>query len=281
MKIGVVGMGVVGTALATGFRMKGYEVRCYDKYKSGDTTSLDNVVSNCKVIFVCVPTPQAEDGGIDLSILDSVIAEIATIAKQNPLTDKFIVIKSTVTPGTTRAYQERYDEQKHLFFFASPEFLDSDYALRNFLKPDKIIIGYTNHSKKFVQILKTMFLPFVRYESQIIIMHSDEAEMVKYMTNAYYVLKTVFVNEIYDLCKASNFANVNFADVRDAFAANHRIGNSHFEPLHKGGRGAGGVCLPKDLSALIQYGVHHKEPCNLLRKVQAINTRLLGETGKK
>ena len=279
MKIGVVGMGVVGTALAEGFRIKGYEVRCYDKYKSADTTSLDNVVNDCKAIFVCVPTPQAEDGGTNLSILDSVVADIATTTKQNLMTERFIIIKSTVTPGTTRAYQEKYKDCISLF--ASPEFLDSGYALRNFLTPDKIIIGYTKHSKKFVHILKSLFLPFVRFESQIIIMHSDEAEMVKYMTNAYYVLKTVFINEMYDLCMASNFADVNFADVRDAFVANHRIGNSHFEPIHKGGRGAGGACLSKDLSALIQYGVRCKVSCELLRKAEAINARLLRETRKK
>ena len=279
MKIGVVGMGVVGTALAKGFQMKGYEVRCYDKYKSVDTTSLDNVVNNCKAIFVCVPTPQAEDGGTDLSILDSVVAEIWKVIKRNALTDRFVIIKSTITPGTTRAYQEKYNDT--ISFFASPEFLDSDYALRNFLNPDKIIIGYTRQSRKFVHILKSLFLPFVHSESQIIIMHSDEAEMVKYMTNAYYVLKTVFVNEIYDICAASNFADVNFADVRDAFVANHRIGNSHFEPIHKGGRGAGGACLSKDLSALIQYGVRCKVSCELLRKAEAINARLLRETRKK
>jgi len=266
----------VGTAVAKGFRIKGTEAMCYDKYKGENLPSLDDVVTKCDAIFVCVPTPQAEDGGIDLSILDSVIARMATITKQNQLPGKLVIIKSTVTPGTTRTYQETYNDT--FSFFASPEFLDSDSALRNFLNPDKIIIGYTKQSEKFVGVLKLLFLPFVRFESQIIIMRSDEAEMVKYMTNAYYVLKTVFVNEMYDLCIASN---LRFVDVRDAFVNNHRIGDSHFEPFHKNGRGAGGACLPKDLSALIQYGERCKQPLELLKKAQKINTKLLKETGKK
>lgn len=271
MKIGIIGQGVVGTALYRGFKQKGYAVLCYDKHKETPNSLIDTVAKS-KVLFICVPTPEAENGSVDLSIVDEVIMQIAAIAERNLLKEKLIVIKSTVIPGTTRKYQVKY---KDLFFFSSPEFLDSDFAIRDFLNPDKIIIGYTGLSKKFVQIVSDIFYPF---NSQILVMRSDEAEMVKYMTNAYYALKTIFGNEIYDFCQ---HVGLDYDVVRDAFIVNRRVGNSHFEPFHKGGRGAGGACLPKDLNALLHFDETGGSSFNLLKKVQNINAKLLRGSGKK
>ena len=157
----------------------------------------------------------------------------------------------------------------------SPEFLDSDSALKDFLEPDKIIIGYTEKSRTKTHIIESIFLPF---DARIFMMPSDEAELIKYWTNSFYVLKTVFVNEMYDLCQE---LDIDFERVRDAFVKNSRIGNSHFEPIHKGGRGAGGACLPKDLSAFIHFGEGNKVSLELLKKAETINKRLLEESGKK
>ena len=274
MKIGVLGMGVVGTAVATGFKIKGFEVMCYDKYSRNiNYSALPDVVRHCEILFVCVPTPNAEDGSIDLSIVDDAIEKMDNLT-QHYFFERLIVIKSTVTPGTTRAYQEKYSDG-NLLFFMSPEFLDSDSALKYFLEPDKIIIGYTEKSRTKTHIIESLFLKF---DARIFMMPSDEAELVKYWTNSFYVLKTVFINEMYDLCKE---LNVDFERVRDAFVKNRRIGNSHFEPIHKGGRGAGGACLPKDLSAFIHFGEEKKVSLELLKKVEMINKRLLEESGKK
>ena len=274
MKIGIVGMGVVGTAVATGFKIKGFEVMCYDKYlRNINYSPLPDVVRHCEILFVCVPTPNAEDGSIDLSIVDDVIEKMDNLTKHY-FFERLIVIKSTVAPGTTRANQEKYSDG-NLLFFMSPEFLDSDSALKDFLEPDKIIIGYTDKSRTKTQIIESIFIQF---DARIFMMPSDEAEMVKFATNAYFVLKTVFVNEMYDLCQKSD---IDFERVRDAFVKNRRIGNSHFEPIHKGGRGAGGACLPKDLSAFIHFGDENKVSLELLKEVQTINTRLLEESGKK
>ena len=130
MKIGIIGVGYVGNAAKKGFESKGFAVKSYDKYKDSD--SFEDV-ADCEVIFVCVPTPPAETGQIDLSIMDEVMARIA----DKTTTRKIVVIKSTVIPGTAKKYAKQYS---HLRVISNPEFLDAVNAERDFLNPDKIII---------------------------------------------------------------------------------------------------------------------------------------------
>lgn len=269
MKIGIIGKGVVGTALYEGFKIHDHTVLCHDKYIP-ETDSFHDTVAESEIIFICVPTPTTRNG-IDLSILDNVVTQIGKMTDNK--NNKIIVINSTIVPYTTQKYQ---DANSDLYFFSIPEFLDSDIALNDFLHPDKIVIGYTIKSKLCLDKLMLLFKSFNR---PIIAIKSEEAEMVKYMTNSYYVLKTVFANEIFDIC---NMLEIDYDTVKEAFIVNRRIGDSHFIPIHKGGRGAGGACLPKDLSAFIAFiALQNSHIPELLIKAQKLNNKILKESGKK
>lgn len=263
--IGIIGKGVVGYATGESFRSVGYKVLYHDKYKSSNT--LEEVVKTSDVIFICVPTPTASRGGIDLSIVDNVIRNIHTYAKEG----QKIVIKSTVVPGTTQQYQDKYQD---LIFFVSPESLDADTALYDAQHPEKIVVGYTTKSHKYVHMLPPLFTKFT---DRIIVLASTEAEMVKYMANAYFALKVVFANQIYDLCKS---AGIDYERVKNAFVLDSRVGKNHFRVFHKGGRGAGGMCLPKDLDALLHFANERNESIELLKTAEKINKKLLEDSGK-
>lgn len=263
--IGIIGKGIVGYATGEAFRSVGYKVIYHDKYKSSNT--LEEVVKTSDVIFVCVPTPTAPRGGIDLSIVDSVIRDIDTCAKEG----QKIIIKSTVVPGTTQHYQDKYQD---LIFFVSPESLDADTAIYDAQHPEKTVIGYTTKSRKYAH---TLPLLFVKFTGRTIALTSTEAEMVKYMTNAYFALKVVFANQIYDLCKS---AGIDYERVKDAFVLDPRVGKNHFTVFHKSGRGAGGMCLPKDLDALLHFANERNESLKLLKTAEKINKKLLEDSGK-
>lgn len=264
--IGIVGKGVVGFAIGESFKSVGYEVLYYDKYKPSNT--LKEVVEKSAMIFVCVPTPLIPKKGIDLSILNDVIDNIDKYAKKGQM----VIIKSTVVPGTTQAYQDKY---KKMLFFMSPEFLDADTAQYDARHPDKTIIGHTNESADCVNRLIPLFKHF---NARMFIMSSIEAEMVKYTTNAFFVLKNVFANEIYDLCVKTG---CDYEDVREAFVSNNRIGdNTHLKVFHKGGRGAGGACLPKDIGEFVCFANEKGVAFELLKTAEKLNNKLLKDNGK-
>jgi len=263
--IGIIGKGTVGTAVGEGLKSFGYEILYHDKYK--ESYPLKTVAERSDIIFVCVPTPCKANGEIDLSIIDEVVEDISKYAEN----EQKIIIKSTVIPTTTEHYQEKYP---HLVFFMCPEFLDEDTAKYDFLHPFVIIIGYTTKSEEYVEDLIPVFKKF---RAPIHTMHATEAEMVKYMTNSFFVLKVVFANQIYDLC---TMLGIDYYRVKDSFVSNPRVGDSHFIVEHKGGRGAGGKCLPKDLSAFIQFAKRKNCPLTLLETAEKINSKLLKQTGK-
>lgn len=263
--VGIIGKGVVGFATGESLKSVGYEVLYYDKYKPSN--HLNEVVEKSDVIFICVPTPTASRGGIDLSIIDDVVESIDTYAKKGQV----VIIKSTVIPGTTQHYQ---DEYKDLLFFVSPESLDADTALYDARHPEKTVIGYTTKSNDYVSVMIPLFAKFT---DRLIVLPSAEAEMVKYMTNAYFALKVVFANQICDLCKS---AGIDYERVKDAFVLDSRVGKNHFTVFHKSGRGAGGMCLPKDLDALLHFANEKGEDLELLKTTEKINNKLLEDSGK-
>lgn len=234
MKIGIIGKGYVGNAVKNGFESKGFTVKVYDKFKKNDSFE---EVAMCDFIFVCVPTPSGENGAIDLSNVDEVIKRLANVRSRQT-----IVIKSTVIPGTALGYQKKHP---HLTILSNPEFLTHSSADYDFLHPDKIIIGYTAGNKPAAEKLAEVYKDF---QAPIKIVKSEEAEMTKYMINAYYFLRVIFANEIYDICQT---LNIDYSKVRECFELDKRIAPGHFDVFHGGYRGVGGDCLPKDLDALI------------------------------
>lgn len=248
-KIGIVGMGVVGSAMSGA--IKGAVT--YDKYKKIGSIG---EINSCDVIFVCVPTPYSEKVGCDISEVEEVFSRIKG--------KKIIVIKSTVLPGTTESMQKKYPQHKVLF---SPEFLRAKTAKADALSPDRQIIGYTSKSKGVARsILRVLpAAPFVR------VVRASEAEMVKYFGNTFLASKVIFANQIYDLCKK---LGINYNLVKECAGADSRIGTSHLDIFHDGHRGYGGHCFPKDVGAFIKLADKERVDASFLKTVQNINKKL-------
>lgn len=261
--LGIIGYGIVGQALSYGFSQPEikdkYEIRYYDKYK--DTASLESVVGGSEFIFICLPTPmKADESGIDLSIIEDSIAEITPMTDQS---DKIIVIKSTVVPGTTAALEKKYPKTNFAF---NPEFLTEANYLEDFLHADRNIIGANNDliSRRVVALYRQRFPHIKIFQTD-----TTTAEMVKYMANAFLSTKVIFANEMYVLCQA---LGIKYEEVKTMVTADRRIVDSHLDVTTA--RGFGGKCFPKDIVALIGRAKQLKAEPKLLETVWAINKKI-------
>ncbi len=257
-KIGIMGLGTVGGNLKEYFEERGNEVLSYDPDKK--IGSLEEV-NQADVFFICVPTPFHNGKGFDLSFVED--------ACQNVKGEKIIIIKSTVVPGTTDKLQKKYNQHKFLF---NPEFLTEATAKEDMVHPERQIIGYTGKSQAIAEdILK--ILPRAKFEK---IMPAIDAEMVKYFSNTWFATKVVFANQIYDLCQK---IGANYETIKEAAAADKMVGKNHLDVFHKGYRGYGGKCLPKDIRAFIELAEKRGVDLKLHKIVEEINNKLRKEQG--
>lgn len=248
--VGIIGLGVVGDAVRNYFERAGVSTRVYDPNRGlGSTRS----INEAEVVFICVPTPYLPERGFDDSALEGAMKQLDG--------SKTVVIKSTVLPGTTETLQARYSQHKLLF---NPEFLREAFARTDFLRPDRQVIGYTAQSRHLAEGVLAM-LPAAPFATSI---SARDAEMSKYMTNAFLAVKVTFANEIFDLCEAMD---VKYENVRDAVTADMRIGGSHLDVYTDGYRGYGGSCLPKDTKALLELANRMQVSLGLLRAADRIN----------
>lgn len=258
-KISICGVGMVGGAILRYFQKKpNYEIFQFDKKGLGSIEE----INKGDFIYMCLPTPYVEGKGCDTSIVEEVVSKI----KGN----KVIIIKSTVTPGTTQKLQDKYPQHKFLF---NPEFLTEVTADNDMAYPDRQIVGYTEQSYTIAKDVLQQ-LPLAPFER---IMKSEEAEMVKYYGNNWFAVKVVFANQMYDLCQK---VGIDYEVVKDGAAADKRIGRTHLDPIHKGGRGAGGKCLRKDLGATVEFARKNGVPLPLLETTQKLNDELLLNFGR-
>lgn len=248
--IGIIGSGVVGQAVKNFFS----GAKIYDKFKPFDTLE---EIKQKQYIFVCVPTPF--NNGFDSSVIEEVFGYL------HGLDGNRVIIKSTVIPGTTERLQKMYPR---LFIVSNPEFIDNRTANDDFQNPDKQLVGYTEKSKSVAEEILAM-LPRARYER---IMPATEAEMVKYMVNAYYATKVIFANQIYDICQK---LGIRYDAVREAFEHDRRVAPGNFDVWHGGFRGFDGKCLPKDLASLLRFSEDLGLDLGLLQQVFRINEKLL------
>lgn len=239
IKLGIIGYGFVGQALANGFKEASERkdtILWYDKFKNG--SSLEKVIKESEFIFICLPTPMRKDeSGIELSIFEEMIPQITRYTDN---TDKIVVIKSTVTPKTTVKYEEKFP---YTHFCFNPEFLTEANFLEDFLKAERIVIGANKDLllRRVAVIFKQRFP-----KSQIFLTDPTTAETVKYLANAFLSLKVTFANYFYDYCQA---LGIKYEEVKKMAAKDHRIGDFHLEVTTL--RGFGGKCFPKDLVAII------------------------------
>lgn len=250
LSIGIIGNGVVGQAVKNFYK----DTKVYDKFKPSD--SWTNVIKQ-DILFLCLPTPFKKDK-IDLSALEETFGKLPQ--------EKMIVIKSTMAPGTTDRFQNQRPDLK---IFCIPEFLTGDTSLVDFARPDKNIIGFTRKSRNSVlEIIRILPL------APTLVVRAKEAEIIKCAINAYYALKVIFSNQLFDLCQ---HAKIDYHRVNCGLAMDKRIIKSHSEIFHKGYRGFGGKCLPKDLDNLIAFGKEIGLDLKLFQVVKGINEMLKRE----
>ncbi len=255
-RVGIVGVGMVGGALARYFESVGVQPRLYDKFnKIGSPKE----VNKADIIFICVPTPHHPHKGFDLTA----VKEAFRLIKGR----KIVVIKSTVLPGTTEFFQKKYPRHKVLF---NPEFLVEATADQDMKFPDRQIVGHTQKSYG-VALSVMQLLPLAPLER---LMTATEAEMVKYFGNSFLAVKVIFANQIYDLCQAQG---LNYDLVKECAAADKRIGRAHLDVLRDGYRGYSGKCLPKDIRALIQHGERLGIDLELLKAAERVNNKLIAQ----
>jgi UDPglucose 6-dehydrogenase len=246
MKIGIVGNGFVGSSVAFGFSPStgcNAEIMIYDKDKSKSLNSLSDVVNESDFIFVSVPTPSNRDGSINTDIVEDVFDEMN---QYNYRRDNIFLLRSTVTPGTTRKIQKNCRKLNIVF---NPEFLTERSAKFDFINQSRFILGGDGggHTNRVEELFKWRFgesIPVIKttYET---------AELIKYMNNCYFATKVSFLNEMYQI---ANKCGVDWDMAVEGFIRDGRVGHSHMNvPGPDGKMGFGGSCFPKDMQAMINF----------------------------
>ena len=224
------------------------------------TTDLKEGIADADAAFICVGTPQSEDGSADLRFVLAVGAQLGQAMALRPDTAKPLVIvdKSTVPVGTAaRVHAEVAAQTTKAFEVVSnPEFLREGSAIEDFLKPDRVVVGCrTDHAEA---VMKALYAPFLEAsKGKWFRMDPASAELTKYAANAMLALRISFINEIANLAEA---VGADVDHVKVAIGADHRIGPAFLNP----GPGFGGSCFPKDLEALLKTGREHGHPLKTL-----------------
>jgi UDPglucose 6-dehydrogenase len=241
MKIGIVGRGIVGGAVAEGMERLGHEVKVHD-IKLG--TTIDEVMQT-EICFICVPTPQRPDGSCNTSIVESVIQDLISRDYLG-----IIAIKSTVTPGFTQGLIDKYSAGQLFEFSRSrfeaklcfvPEFLREKSAFHDFTEGHDLLVVGAHNSESANRIIKA----HGHYPQAIAQMSPTEAELAKYFSNVFNAMRVTFANGFYDVCKA---LGANYSKVKNAMVQRPTIENWYLDSNEKF-RGFSGPCLPKDTAA--------------------------------
>lgn len=256
--IGIIGQGFVGNAIYQKFKSY-YEIKTYDldnsKCNSSEQETLDN-----DIVFVCLPTPMNSDGSCNVSLVESAIKRCSQFG-----ITKTVVIKSTVSPGTTARLNSLYPNIDIIF---NPEFLTEANAVNDFNNQDRIILGGPRPGTTKLRQIYSKVFP----QAHIIKTDSTHAEMVKYLTNTFLSVKVSFANEIYQICKS---LKVDYDKVVEYATLDKRLGKSHWQvPGPDGDLGYGGHCFPKDLAALIHLAENLDVIDNVLSATEQTNTQV-------
>lgn len=257
--IGIIGMGFLGSAIVHGFSHCA-NIKIYDKYND-IYDSLPDVISHSRYMFVCVPTPMNEDGTQDLSNVDCAIKSIANIA----YTGKVIIIKTTILPGTTRKYAEKYTNHA---FVHNPEFLTERRSKLEFINAPRIILGGEDFvTKEVEELYRIRFTHTPIYRTTW-----EAAEVAKYMANCFYACKVAFMNEFYDI---ADHVGIPYEDLKNMLLASGWVNPMHTDvPGHDGQRGYGGKCFPKDMNAIIKWAEENSLGLDMCRAAEKVNKRV-------
>ncbi|MEY3198344.1 MAG: hypothetical protein RJA13_302 [Bacteroidota bacterium] len=289
-RITVVGTGYVGLVTGTCFAETGNQVVCVDidaskveRMRNGEipiyephldvlferniqanrltfTTDLAEGIKGAEIIFLALPTPPGEDGSADLSYILGVADQLGNLLEDY----KVIVDKSTVPVGTADKVQSAIAKNARVPFdvVSNPEFLREGFAVDDFMKPDRVVIGTS--STRAQKIMEQLYKPFVRQGNPILFMDEKSAELTKYAANSFLATKITFMNEIANFCE---IVGADVDKVRIGIGSDDRIGKRFLFP----GIGYGGSCFPKDVHALVNSGNEHSFSFEILKAVMAVN----------
>ena len=234
MKLGIIGLGIVGGTYHACYKFQGLDVKGYDKYVKSDVKSVKDLFDR-DAIFLCLPTICKTNGEIDLTPYEETMPKLK---KYKGVT----IIRSTLTPGTTAEYEKKYNLEQLIH---CPEFLTEKNRLADFFMPSRILIG-SNHKKLDKSIEDALFKSF---NVPIIYGTTTETELAKYASNIFLALKITYANEFYEICKVHG---VQWEKVK-AMMIDSRINTKHMSVTRE--RGYGGMCFPKDVKQMIQHSI--------------------------
>lgn len=230
MKIGIVGLGTVGKACKFGFEKLGHLVSFHD---TALNTKLEDVIDT-KIAFICVPTPSSEDGSCDVSIVENVIRELKNLSYSG-----IVAIKSTVVPGTT----ERLRKETGLNVCFVPEFLRERCAVADFVE-NHVLLAVGCEDDETYNFIKKIHGSYPKNSTKLGLV---EAELLKYYSNIFNAVRVIFANEFYEVC---NSVGASYQDVKDAYIMTGAVPDKYLD-VNDNFRGYGGVCLPKDVKAIV------------------------------
>ena len=297
MNIAIVGTGYVGLVSGTCFAEMGAHVTCVDvdaqkieKLKNGImpiyepgleelvkrnvgferlkfTTDLTEVLDDVEVVFSAVGTPPDEDGSADLKYVLAVARQFG----QNINKYTILVTKSTVPVGTAKkvkaAIQEELDKRGVDVPFdvaSNPEFLKEGAAIKDFMSPDRVVVG--TESEKAKEVMTRLYRPLMLQNFRVIFMDIPSAEMTKYAANAMLATRISFMNDIANLCER---VGANVDSVRKGIGTDSRIGSKFLYA----GCGYGGSCFPKDVKALVHTGLDNEYHMEVVEAVERVNEK--------
>lgn len=292
MNITIVGTGYVGLVSGTCLADLGHSVHCVDinkekvammqkgqvpiyepqleevflrNIKGGRlffTTDIKEAIKISNVIFLALPTPPGEDGSADLSYVLNVAEQIGELMTGYTL----IVNKSTVPVGTAEKVKKLIQTKTKFTFdvVSNPEFLREGYAVEDFMKPERVIVG--GSSQKAFEIMDRIYLPLTNAGIKMIKMDEKSSELTKYASNSFLATKITFMNEVANYCEK---VGADVDKVRLGMGSDERIGNRFLFP----GVGYGGSCFPKDVKALIKSGKEVGYNFQILGSVEEINQK--------
>lgn len=232
MKIGIIGLGIVGSAVKHGLEKLGHKVSVHDIKL--DTRIED--VAETEIVYLCVPTPPDGDGKCDTTIIEAVTAEL--IEKHNY--EGIIALKSTVAPGTTARLQEKHQNPKICHV---PEFLRERVAISDFTDNHDLCVIGTQSAEVFERVKESHGY----FPRRFVQLSPTEAEISKYFNNVYNAMLITFANAFYELCR--NYEDVDYTRIKTAMVQRDHIYNKYLD-CNENLRGFGGMCLPKDTSAI-------------------------------
>lgn len=289
MKLSIIGTGYVGLVTGTCFAEMGHKVTCIDidekkveRMKNGECPIYEpgleplmqanynegrltfetsyNSVTDAQAIFLAVGTPSSDDGQADLKYVFAACDSIAPYLKDGSV----VVVKSTVPVGTGNKVREHLASKTNKKFYVvnNPEFLKEGSAVDDFMKPERIIIGY--RESEAADTIEELYEPFNRQVKRTIRMSNISAEMTKYAANCFLATKISFMNEVARLC---DIVGADVEEVRHGISTDSRIGSQFLYP----GPGYGGSCFPKDVKALVFTARENGTAFKIVEAVEAVN----------